>query len=181
MRKPTIRPRLAVPMTLLAVGGGWAAGATLGTPSLSAAATASTTLNNNTGNSTAEGFRGNGKPGGPAGLDLMAYAAKDIGITKAALRSGLSSGKTVAQVAAEHNVAAATLISELVTTAKTEITGAYTAGKITSTRESNMLANVGTRVTDFVDNTRTACAGPGGQGGFRGGTQTTAGSATATA
>ena len=181
MRKPTIRPRFAVPMTLLAVGGGWLAGATPGPPSLSAAATASTALNNNPGNSTAQGFRGNGRPGGPAGLDLMAYAAKDIGITKAALRSGLSSGKTVAQVAAEHNVAAATLISELVTTAKTEITGAYTAGKITSTRESNMLANVGTRVTDFVNNTRTACAGPGGQGGFRGGTQTTAGSATATA
>ncbi|MDA8262714.1 MAG: hypothetical protein M0Z47_07770, partial [Actinomycetota bacterium] len=64
---------------------------------------------------------------------------------------------------------------------------AYTAGRITSTREANMLANVQTRVTDFVNNTRTDCVGPRGpggsfgQGGFPLGTQTSAGSATASA
>ena len=187
MRKPNIRPRLAVPLTLLAVGGGWAAGATLGTPSLSAAATASTTLNNSADNLTAQGLGWHGMRGGPGELGLMANAAKDIGITRTALRNQLASGKTVAQVAAEHNVTATTLISELVATAKTDIANAYTAGRITSTREANMLANVQTRVTDFVNNTRTDCVGPRGpggsfgQGGFPLGTQTSAGSATASA
>ncbi|MDA8374172.1 MAG: hypothetical protein M0Z91_08030, partial [Actinomycetota bacterium] len=94
MRKPTIKPRVAVPLTLLAVGGGWVAGATLGTPTLSAAATASTS-------NIGAGPAGPGPrdPGGRIGLDLMANAAKDIGIPKHALRGELASGKTVAQVA----------------------------------------------------------------------------------
>ena len=156
MRKPTIKPRVAVPLTLLAVGGGWVAGATLGTPTLSAAATASTS---NIGTGPAgPGPRG---PGGRIGLDFMANAAKDIGIPKQALRSELASGKTVAQVAAEHNVSAATLISELVSTAKTDITQAYAAGRITATRESNMLTHVQAMVTNFVDNSMSARMGPG--------------------
>ncbi|MDA8116450.1 MAG: hypothetical protein M0000_03495 [Actinomycetota bacterium] len=188
MRKPNIKPRLAVPLTLLAVGGGWVAGATLGTPSLSAAATASTTVTNNSGTWQAgPGLRG---PGGRAGLELMANAAKDIGISEQALRSELASGKTVAQVAAEHNVSAATLISELVTTAKTDITQAYTSGKITSTQETNMLSHVEAMVTNFVNNAMPARMGPEGpggpggpfgQGGFSLGSQTAASSATATA
>ena len=175
MRKPTIKPRVAVPLTLLAVGGGWVAGATLGTPTLSAAATASTS---NIGTGPAgPGPRG---PGGRIGLDFMANAAKDIGIPKQALRSELASGKTVAQVAAEHNVSAATLISELVSTAKTDITQAYAVGRITATRESNMLTHVQAMVTNFVDNSMSARMGPGWPGGPMGG-RMSASSATASA
>ena len=188
MRMPDFKPRLAVPLTLLAVGGGWVAGATLGTPSLSAAATTSTTVTNNAG--TSQAGTGSCGPGGRAGIGLMANAAKDIGISEQALRSELASGKTVAQVATEHNVSAATLISELESTAKTELTQDYTSGKITSAQETNRLSRLQAMVTNFVNNSPPANmrldrpGGPGGQfgqGGSRLGSRTGASPATATA
>jgi transposase-like protein len=97
----------------------------------------------------------------------MQQVAAVIGITSTQLQTEMSAGKTIAAIAQEHNVAAATVISTLVTDENKEIDAAVTAGTLTSAQAAQMKTQTTQRVTDMVNGTRPA-HGPGGPGGPRG-------------
>lgn len=63
--------------------------------------------------------------------DFVALSAKTIGITPQQLVSELRSGKSVAQVAGEHNVATQTVVDALVQGADAKINQAVTDHKLT--------------------------------------------------
>ena len=103
--------------------------------------------------------------GGPAG-DLSA-AATYLGITSAALKADLQSGKTLAQVAdATSGKSAAGLIDALVASEKSTLDAAVSAGKLTAAQEQTQLANVQQRVTALVNGTKPSLPGPGKGFGF---------------
>jgi transposase-like protein len=81
------------------------------------------------------------------GLQL---AAQTIGIEPRALARELRSGKSIADVAAEHGVDPNTVITALVDAATTKVNAAKTAGKITDQRATKLLANLNRRVTKAV-------------------------------
>ena len=174
MKKIHLNKKVATGLTIAAVGGGWLSGAVLGTPSLSSATTVtSVTSTPSTAltNSGAQPPRFGHDHGGPriAG-DLLSAAATDLNTTVASIQSELAAGKSLATIAGEHNVSAATLISELTATATTNINNAAKAGTITATQQSNALANLNSMITNFVNNTHVGGPdhGPGGgpNGGF---------------
>jgi hypothetical protein len=63
---------------------------------------------------------------------VIAISAKSIGVTKKSLVGELRSGKSIAEVAVEHNVTADSVVSALVTAAEGKVGAELTAGKITS-------------------------------------------------
>ncbi len=81
-------------------------------------------------------------------LDL---AAKTIGVTPADLAKELKAGKSVADVATEHNVQPQNVIDALVHAADQKIETAETAGKITAEQASKLEAKVPTLVTKLVN------------------------------
>lgn len=116
---------------------------------------------------TTGGSGGNCAPGGALGPDHEAVsdtsvAATAIGISEADLRSALSSGQTMAQVAKAHNVDVQKVIDALVADANTEIATALKNGTITQAQADAEKAQVTQRVTDQVN--RTFRGGPGGRG-----------------
>jgi parvulin-like peptidyl-prolyl isomerase len=92
---------------------------------------------------------------GHGGADL-ATAASILGMTEADLRTALRSGKTLAQVGADHNVTVDTLVSALVNAATSRITQAVTTGKITQDQADKILPTLTTRITGQVTATRSA-------------------------
>jgi hypothetical protein len=124
-------------------------------------------------NGTRPSFPGPGKGfgfgrglGAQAGGDLSA-AATYLGITPAALKADLQSGKTLAQVAdATSGKSAAGLIDALVASEKSKLDAAVSAGKLTAAQEQTLLANVQQRVTALVNGTRPSVPGPGKGFGF---------------
>jgi ribosomal protein S20 len=114
----------------------------------------------------------NGHPGfaggGPAARTQdMQQVAGAIGVTTTQLQTEMSAGKTIAVIAKEHNIDAATVVSTLVTDENSEIDDAVTAGTITSAQAAQMKTQTTQRVTDMVNGTKPA-HGPGGPGGPRG-------------
>ena len=81
------------------------------------------------------------------GLQL---AAQTIGIEPRALAQELRSGKSIAEVAAEHGVEPNTVITALVDAATTKVNAAKDAGRITDERASKLLAKLTQRVTKAV-------------------------------
>ena len=77
-------------------------------------------------------------------------AAKTIGITPRALAQQLRAGKSIADVANEHNVNAQTVITALVDAATKQIHAAQAAGKITAAQATKLEANLPTRITKLV-------------------------------
>ena len=86
-----------------------------------------------------------------AGIDI---SAKTIGVTPKALVTELRSGKSVAQVAAEHNVSAQTVVNALVGAADSKVGQAVTGGKLTAAQAAKIKAALPGYVTKAVNRTR---------------------------
>jgi hypothetical protein len=114
--------------------------------------------------------RGFGHHAGPfGGLDA---AASYLSLTDAQLRTQLESGKSLADVAKAQGKTVDGLVQALVNAAKKKIDAAVTAGRLTQTQADSILADLKSRVTDFVNG-----AGPrfGLRHGFRDGAPPAAG------
>jgi ribosomal protein S20 len=151
----------------VAVAGGLVVGGVAGGYVISQAATSSPSASASP--STAAPHSGHpGFGGGPAARTQdMQQVAGAIGITTTQLQTEMSAGKTIAAIAKEHNIDAATVVSTLVTDENSEIDDAVTAGTITSAQAAQMKTQTTQRVTDMVNGTKPA-HGPGGPGGPRG-------------
>jgi polyhydroxyalkanoate synthesis regulator phasin len=105
-----------------------------------------------------------GGPGGlvKAGLDTVATA---IGISETDLRTELRAGKTIAQVAEAHDVAAQKVIDAIVAASTKAIDEAVAKGTITEERAADLKEDLEERATSMVNETH-----PGrGRGPGRGG------------
>ena len=102
-------------------------------------------------------------PGGP-GMDSVATA---LGMTADELHTALESGQTLAQVAASKGVDVQVVIDALTADMKAHIADEVSSGEITQAQADQKLADLGTHITDMVNNTRPA-GGPGGDHGPRG-------------
>jgi hypothetical protein len=123
------------------------------------------------------------RPGGPGfgrgfrhdrGLmrDEAAAAAKTLGLSEAALRTQLESGKSLADVAKAQNVDVATLVKALVAVAQDHLDAAVKAGRLTQARADELSAKLTTAITQRVSHVRPAPgSGPMGAPGadFEGG------------
>ncbi len=85
-----------------------------------------------------------------AGLDV---SAQTIGVTPQALRAELKSGKSVAQVAGEHNVAVQTVETALTSAIDTKVDQAAMANKLTAAQAAAIKAAVPARVAKAVNHT----------------------------
>jgi polyhydroxyalkanoate synthesis regulator phasin len=85
---------------------------------------------------------------GGFGLDA---AANYLGVTTAQLRSELESGKTLADVARAHDETVAGLVDALTADAKAKLDAAVKAGRLTQSQADDMLAELKSHVTDFVN------------------------------
>ena len=81
----------------------------------------------------------------------LAVSAKSIGISPQALRAELKSGKSVAQVAGEHGVAAQTVIGALVDAADARIDQAVTNHKLSSDLATKIKGALPARVAKAVN------------------------------
>jgi len=115
-----------------------------------------------------------GLRGGPGhhgrGLHHLEAAAAYLGVTEAALRASLESGKTLAEVAKEKGKSVDGLIAALVADKTKELDAAVAAGRLTKAQRDELAANLKERVTAHVNGERPA-GEPRlhGHGGFRGG------------
>jgi polyhydroxyalkanoate synthesis regulator phasin len=82
------------------------------------------------------------------GLDA---AASYLGLTEAQLRTQLESGKSLADVAKAQGKTVDGLVQAFVDAAKKRIDAAVTAGRLTQTQADSILADLKSRVTDFVN------------------------------
>jgi hypothetical protein len=141
-------------------------GAALILPSLasaadpSAAPTASPSTTGTQGTNPGPGG-GRGMGGPNEAVTDTSVAAKAIGITESALTTELQAGKTIADVAKAHSIAAQTVIDALTADGKSELAAAVKAGTITQAQADAEAANVVARATAQVNGT----FGPGGMGG----------------
>ena len=98
------------------------------------------------------GFRHHGGPGhfgrGHRGLES---AAKYLGMTEAALRTQLESGKTLAQVARDRNKPVDGLVDALVAEKRTRIQADVKAGRLTQAEANEFVQGLKARVTDMVN------------------------------
>jgi len=81
----------------------------------------------------------------------LAISAKTIGVTPQALAAELRTGKSIAQVAGEHNVAASTVVAALTSAADAKVNAAVTAGKLTPAQGSVITAKLPARITKVVN------------------------------
>ena len=90
----------------------------------------------------------------------LKVAAQTIGVTRKALVQQLRAGKTIADVATEHNVQPQAVIDAITQAATTKIEAAQTAGKITAKRAEKMEARLPTIVPKFVNSWHPRTAKP---------------------
>ena len=95
-----------------------------------------------------DGHRGGGRGG--ARLETVATA---IGITADEVRTAIEGGQTIADLAVANGKTAQAVIDVLVDEATTRINQAVTDGNLTQAEADTKLADVETRVTDFVNTT----------------------------
>jgi len=112
-------------------------------------------------------FGGPGGPGGrgghgPGGFVSPEATAKVLGITVDQLRTAEMSGKTLAQIASDHGISKAGLISKLVAAAKAHLAADLKAGTITQAQYDAALTNLQARITEHVDQVCGPHGGPGG-------------------
>ena len=81
----------------------------------------------------------------------LSAAATYLGVTEAALRTSLESGKTLAEVAQEQGKSAAGLVDALVADETKELDAAVAAGKLTKAQRDALVANAKQRFQDLVD------------------------------
>lgn len=113
------------------------------------------------------GGRGHGGRGGPGGHLDLAAAAKALGTDAATLRTELSSGKSIADVATEKKVDLAKVVTAIVDAEKAELAVRVTNGDLTQAQADQRLAGLTDRVTAAVKQVRTAgdCGPDGGPDG----------------
>ena len=87
------------------------------------------------------------------GLDA---AAAYIGVTEAQLRTQLENGKSLAQVAKDHDKTADGLVAALVADEKKKLDAAVNAGRLSQAQADAILADAKERTTDLVDGTFSA-------------------------
>jgi hypothetical protein len=78
-------------------------------------------------------------------------AAGYLGLTEAQLRTQLDSGKSLAAVAKAQGKSVDGLVQALVDAAKKKLDAAVSAGRLTQSQADSILADLKTRVTDFVN------------------------------
>lgn len=90
---------------------------------------------------------------GFGGLELFSTAAETIGVDEDTLRDELASGKSLAQVAEEHNVSAQALTDALVAAANARIDEKVAAGDLTADEAAEKKAEVADRIADMIQQT----------------------------
>jgi hypothetical protein len=93
-----------------------------------------------------------------ANLDV---AAKALGLTAEQLRTELTVGTSLADVAKAHGVAEQTVIDALVADAQSHLAAAVTAGKLTQAEADARKADLPAHIKQFVESARPA-GGPRG-------------------
>ena len=81
----------------------------------------------------------------------LAVSAATIGVTPKALVTELRTGKSIAQVAAEHNVSASSVIGALTSAADAKVATAVKAGKLTQAQADKITAALPARITKAVN------------------------------
>ncbi len=120
----------------------------------------------------AAGPIGGGHGGGPGGRHGMGGASLDVvattlGITADEVRTALQDGTTLAELATQHGSTADALIAAIVADRTADINQAVTDGKLTQAEADTKLADLTTRVTDFVNNAAPMGGDHGPGGGHR--------------
>jgi hypothetical protein len=83
----------------------------------------------------------------------IAVSAKTIGVTPKVLVSDLRADKSVADVATEHGVSTATVVTALVKDADAKVSQAETDHKLTAAQATKIEALLPARITKAVDRT----------------------------
>ena len=120
-----------------------------------------------------KGFQGgpgelSGPRGGHFGDPVNAphvIAAKLLGLDKAALRTELQAGKTIADLATSKGVALTTISSAILDAQKVDLAKAVTNGKLTQAQADQMLTDAPTRINDMLTGKAPAGRPQGGPGG----------------
>jgi len=119
-----------------------------------------------------------GRPAGPLHIDRLGIAAQAIGISADDLRTALQGGKSIAQVAKDHNIDEQKVIDALVAAENTAIDQAVKDGKLTQAQADERKTGFAAHVKDKVerlglkgpgDHDGPGRGGPGGPGGPDGG------------
>ena len=98
------------------------------------------------------GFGPHGGPGFGFGFhDNLDAAAAYLGLTQAELRTQLENGKSLADVAKAQNKSVPGLVDALTAGAKTKLDAAVKAGKLTRSQADEMLTELKSHLTDFVN------------------------------
>jgi hypothetical protein len=138
----------------LVVGGALLGGVASAGTAYAAAPTATATASSSTaGHPLRTWLKAHRKEIRKAGIDLSAKTIGD-GVTPKALVTELRSGKSVAQVAGEHNVSAQTVVNALVGAADGKVDQAVTSGKLTSAEAAKIKAALPGYITKAVNRTR---------------------------
>jgi hypothetical protein len=114
------------------------------------------------------GYQGGGPRAGMMGgaeNSLLAVVAEQVQMTREDLVAELQTGKTMAEVAAEHNVAVATIVDAFLAPRAERLAERVAAGQITQAQADEMLATMRAHVTDQLDQPWTP-RGPGQGAGF---------------
>jgi transposase-like protein len=141
---PMNRKLLGAAAFSLALAGGGAAGAVLGTPNLTLAQDSDSETT--TDATTDDGFRSPGRHGGVQ----LSVAAEAIGITEDELRAALEDGQSIAQVAEANGVDVQTVIDAMVAAATERLEAAIT--------------ELPDRIAEVVEREGLPDRGPGGPG-----------------
>jgi len=103
--------------------------------------------------------RGTDKDTQPTASTEIQVAAKTIGVSVADLQSAIKSGKSIAQVAAAHNVSAQTVIDAIVADLTAKAQAQPNWAKQPEGQKAQALTAIRTRATNLVNNTNTSKEG----------------------
>jgi transposase-like protein len=115
------------------------------TPGTTATATATATTSRHAARAWVKAHRQQLRKAG------LAISAKAIGITSSQLATELRSGKSIAQVAGEHNVSAQTVVTDLVNAADAKVDQAVTANRLTAAQGAKIKAALPNLITKAVN------------------------------
>jgi hypothetical protein len=96
-----------------------------------------------------------GSSNGVVAGGFLGAAVTYLGVDRATIVAGLKSGQSLAQIATAHQKTADGLVAALLAPAKLKLDAAVTAGKLTSDRESAILARLQTALAAVVAKTVT--------------------------
>lgn len=116
------------------------------------------------------GMMGGGRWGGP-GTSPMSIVTEKLGLTPAELVTELQAGKSVADVAAEKNVAVDTIVDAVLAPRTDRLNDLVAKGQLTQEEVDNRLANLRVDVVDWLNQSwdsqdTTPGAEPDGSGSF---------------